>query len=46
VILDFGPPWRDGFNLLAPKGRKKELELIIDGLHKAGLGQGLWMAEC
>jgi hypothetical protein len=26
--FDFGPPWRDGFNLLAPKGRKKELELI------------------
>jgi len=36
--FDFGPPWpparslslgeRDGNNLLAPKGKKKELELI------------------
>ena len=26
--FDFGPPWRDGLNLLAPKGSKKELELI------------------
>jgi hypothetical protein len=27
-MFDFGLPWRDDFNLLAPKGRKKELELI------------------
>jgi hypothetical protein len=27
--FDFGPPWRDGFNLLAPIGREKKLEQTL-----------------
>jgi len=40
-----GPPWRDDFNLLAPKGRKKKVGANIDNLHKTGLGQGLGIAD-
>jgi len=44
-ILDFSPPWRDGFHLIAPIRVAWEVAAYMHEPNKTGLSQGFRIAD-